>query len=210
MLFNNDIALYIRPVISVNLKPHLKRVTWPSQRSYFQRAIDQPTGSVVEYFEWIKNQEYSAFLYDGSFLQISFEFHRDILTRHRLVYYPCPFEMDTADMTLFKESAFIDVLEEYAHRNDRFRTRSAIRFDYSEADSKVGHPASHMTMLTDSCRWAVFGPVSLEQFVGFVFQHFYPEQWHDTEYLRKLSPNTLGRTIAQEEEKSLHVNALLG
>jgi hypothetical protein len=46
------------------------------------------------------------------------------------------------------------------------------------------HPASHLHLLDEVCRWPVFGPICVGHFIRFIFRHFYPKIWSEFEKLR--------------------------
>jgi hypothetical protein len=157
-----------------------------------------------EYCDWIQADSYSVVLYDGSFLQLTYDFDGDDLVGHRLAYYPCPYDIDPAWL---EHEPLADVVE--LHRADpkaTIRMASPIRFDYSESFQGEGHPASHLTIITNDCRWAVTSALSPGHFVRFIFRHFYPAVWARLSFVRTWPQPTGKRTITEAEESLLHIS----
>lgn len=201
LLLYTDIAIRVNSIVCVR-SGTMSRVTWrPPSRGQAQ-LIASEFASVSEYCGHLQNQAYSAILFDGALLQISYGFTRNALTSHRLCYYPCPFALEPEELLV---EPLLDVMEVYKHAGaDYLRLRSPVRFDYAPDHASEEHPASHAHMLWPHCRCAVVAPLSLGHFARFVFSHFYPELWKEHEFLRSL-PQQLGpKTITANEEAQLH------
>lgn len=206
LLLDSDIALHISQTVLDPISSHI-RVGWPSTDHGWKSGFDNPFGSFNEYLAWLQFREYSAVLFDASILQISFNFHRNRLISHRLVYYPCPLELDSSDLDLLNEEPILDVIDIYMNDSGRFRARSPIRFDFNADSMQLEHPASHMTMLTNECRMPVYGPVSLGHFIDFVFRNFYSDIWQQHEFIREWPTSIEQRTISTSEQRYLHISA---
>ena len=182
-----------------------KRITW-AQNSYDANALFRNRSATVsEYWEWLESGNYSAVLFDGSILQISYDFRFAELTGHRLLYFPCPFDVARE---LGADIPVLQVLEPLVlDRLDGIRLRAPIRFDYDRRSARPGHPASHMTFQWSHVRVPVMSPLSLGHFVEFVFRNFYPDIWDIHKFLRDYRPMENPRTITTAERTSLHVNA---
>lgn len=202
LLTRSEVALFSNPVVQDSVGDGRARVTWRSQiggRSLTAGAF----GTVDEYSDWVQTGAYSAVLNDGSLLQLSYDFLREDLVAHRLLYYPCPFNIDP---TLLDELSLPEVIDLYRGQpSSTLRLRSPLRFDYDLAAQADGHPASHMTLLSENCRWAVVAPLSPGHFVRFIFRHFYPEWWRRFEFLREWPQHLGDRTITAAEESHLHI-----
>lgn len=205
LLLDSDIALHISQTVLDPISSHV-RVGWPSTDHGWKSGFDNPFGSFNEYLAWLQFREYSAVLFDASILQISFNFHRNRLISHRLVYYPCPLELED-DRDLLRDEPIIDVIETYLIDLHRFRAKSPVRFDFDINAGRPEHPASHMTMLTNECRMPVYGPVSLGHFIDFVFRNFYPDIWQQHEFIREWPISINQRTISTSEQRYLHISA---
>ena len=133
--------------------------------------------SVSEYQAWLTNGAYSAVLFDGALVQISFEFRHSKIVGHRLAYVPCPFDLEPEYL---QTEPLYDLVEAYATDvQSKPRLRSAIRFDFDPAAVGPGHPASHVTMFWPHCRIACVAPLSLGRFIRFIFYNFYPAMWEN-------------------------------
>ena len=205
LLFSNDIALYVSQVVEKQQQSSIIRITWPSQPQNWRQGFEKPFGSIDEYFAWLKNNQFSAILFDGSMLQISFDLRWGNLIAHRLVYYPCPIELNDEELMLLREFPVIEVIDDYTDTRDRFRTKSPIRFDFDEKAGTSTHPTSHMTMLTNDCRLPVYGPLSLGHFVTFVFRNFYPNIWEQHEFVREWPTKVERQTIEPSDQDHLHI-----
>lgn len=196
-----EVALTMNPVVLRNVADG-QRVTWSSPKPV-PVIMEAEFGTIEEYLSWVDAQMYSAVLYDGSLLQLSYDFDGPELIRHRLLYYPCPFDVDPL---LFNDAEVLDVLEFYRSQGvQEVRLRSPLRFDYDPKNQGDFHPASHLTFLSESCRWAVASPLSLGHFTRFVFRHFYPAQWSNLSFVRDWPQQQCERTITAYEEHLLHV-----
>jgi hypothetical protein len=147
---------------------------------------------------------YSAVLFDGAILQISYDFERHGVVGHRLCYYPCPFDIDE---DLLREEPLVDVID--LHRNSlqsQTHLRSPCRFDYDENNLSATHPTVHLHIIRAHCRWPVTHPINLGEFINFVFRHFYPQIWAVHSFLRNWPSERVGRrTIGPAEEIEMHV-----
>lgn len=92
----------------------------------------------------------------------------------------------------------------------RVRLRSPIRFDFDREGQGPGHPASHIHLTHEECRWPVFGPISLGHFIRFIFRHFYPEVAAREEHLLEWPLRFGNRSITQHEEGELFIDCRQG
>lgn len=204
LLQEADIALYVNPIVTQFLPKGLERVTWaspvPIQGSLF---LEEPA-KIDMYCRWLEVQAFSAIFFDGSIIQISYDFKGSKLKSYRLLFFPCPYDVDRELLT---SEPLLDVISMYRGKDDSIvNLRTPLRFDYDIDAQKEGHPASHLTMLWNHCRWATVAPLSPGHFIRFIFKSFYPTLWDAHEFLRKW-PQSLGeRTITTEEENYLHIS----
>ena len=203
-LFDAEIALYISDVCVLGSPRDIQRVTWRPSASESGELFRTATSTVDEYRDWLKAQAYSAVLFDGAMVQLSFDFLGTNVVRHRLVYYPCPFDVE---LSLLKELPLVDVIDLYIDSpREQVRLVCPLRFDYDYWAQSQGHPASHLTFLSQSCRWAVSAPLSLGHFVRFIFRHFYPSFWVAHRFLREWPQTMTTRTITASEESMVHIS----
>jgi len=184
------------------------RVSWPANAETDDGWLFAEDFNVVKtYFGWLSARQYSAVLLDGALLQITFDFRNDRLAGHRLAFIPCPFVITEEDQELLLVEPILDVLGMYLNeREDRLRLRTPIRFDYHPDAACAEHPASHMTLNTQECRIPLSGPLTLDQFVEFVFRHFYPTILSANDFLLDGDSSRWSRHIAEQHEYWLHVN----
>lgn len=96
---------------------------------------------------------------------MSYDFEGDQLTGHRLVYYPCPFDVDE---DLLRSEPMSDVIDLYReNESSTVRLRSPLRFDCDIENQSEDHPGSHLTFLSSDCRLALVAPISPGHFVRF-------------------------------------------
>lgn len=197
-LVDAELALYANDV-SLNGE----KISWHSTtRAPFLLHHEHPT--IEQYLAWAAAGHYSAILFDGSLLQISYSVSAGKVAAHRLAYIPCPYAIDA---TLLAEGEpVVDVVTLY--RETDAVLRSAIRFDFDPELAGPDHPAVHLTVNSVDCRIACAAPVHALRFVDFVFRHFYPELWRahrpffESAAWRHAGPPTL----VAAERSSIHID----
>lgn len=206
LLQEAEITLFINQVVEKNLRKGVTRVTWGSSGNVPGERFRGEFATIEDYCRWLEAGAFSAVLYDGAILQISYDFDGNELVGHRLGYYPCPFDLDNE---LLQTEPILDVVSLYRGKDDSLiKLRSPLRFDYSTEAQGQNHPTVHLTILWPHCRWAVVAPLSPGHFVRFMFSHFYPHLWQVHEFIRAW-PQMLGdRTITREEERLLHIECM--
>jgi hypothetical protein len=124
------------------------------------------------YAQLVQAQAFNLKLVDGALVQMVYTFKNDIVTSHRLAFFPSPYLApydDAADLYEADE-IFADIMAHYL-------VRFPIRFDFSASDSEhieVSHPKSHVTLgQYKNCRIPVNGPVSPGKFIKFIARNFY-------------------------------------
>lgn len=198
-LIDSEIALH-----TTSVRRNSAIVSWPTAGASgpFLTNRDHPTTAL--YRQWIMDSQYSAVLYDGSLLQITYAFDRNRLKMHRLAHVPAPFDMDP---DLLLEWPLADVFDTYATGStEEVLLKGTLRFDFDAARAAPNHPASHLTINSQQCRIACAGPVRIGLFIEAVFRHFYPDLWNVHPYLRSLPKGSWGPpTITTEERVGVHV-----
>src|SRR5579872_5540794 len=187
-LTNNGVAVYTQKRRSV--------ITWRSDVGDFAFK-SEVFASISEYCNLLANRQYSFVLFDGSLIQISYVLERTDVIKHRLCYYPCPIVINNEDLVDFGLLDLIELID-YEEFRIRLRLQSPIRFDL-DLDSVAGdHPASHLHLSREDCRVPVCAPLSIGQFIGFVFRHFYPDQWGRHEFIRKWASPRFARCLHED------------
>ena len=69
-------------------------------------------------------------------IQISLEMTRGEISKHRLLYYPCPFDLQS-ELQEVAEFGLLDYIEEVCIPDaiERMRMRTPLRFDYAPSDN---------------------------------------------------------------------------
>lgn len=198
-LITAEIALYRQ---SVTRGPNI--ITWHVPQPV-PRFLESRQYNLSGYLAWVEMGQYSALLFDGSLLQITYEYAAGQLLRHRLAYVPCPFAIDPE---LLQRDPLSDVLDIYASGNPGdMNLNSIIRFDFDPDRSARNHPAAHMSLNSAECRIACSGPLRLGHFVDFVFRHFYPVLWSSHPFFDGMArADWGGRTVTDEEARRMHMH----
>jgi hypothetical protein len=165
-LVDAELALYANRVSLEHF-----RVSWHSFSSAGSLLYSYSHPDVDQYAAWLRSGQYSAILFDGSLLQITYEAEDGEVVGHRLCYFPCPYDLDRS--LLLAGEPVADVVELY--RGSESALRSPIRFDFDPDAASAGHPASHLTINGVGCRIACVAPIHVLRFLDFIFSHFYPE-----------------------------------
>jgi len=186
----------------------LSRVSWPRlPAGRTSKLFFDDFYTIETYLAWIESRQYSAVLFDGSLLQLTFDFRGQALAGHRLVYIPCPFLIIAEDAELLRTEPILDVIDMYRARGEAcLRLRTPIRFDFDPDAADDQHPASHVTLNGQACRIPACGPLSLGYFIELVFRHLYPEIWIVHDFLANTPRQALPRQIVETHEQSIHLN----
>lgn len=203
----NFLTYLLEEEIAVTVNPFAvsdEEVTWHRRPTNGAFLATRSNHSLANYLSWVQNGEYSAILFDGALLQISYTFDGEEVTGHRLAYVPCPF-LDTDSVVGYLG---IEDLREYYEPQgmNAAQLASVIRFDYDPDAAKPGHPAAHLTLNSADTRIACAGPLSPERFVKFVFKHFYPKLQEVQDYFKGI-PNAghFTENISQDDKSEVHV-----
>lgn len=198
-LVDADIAIYAQPVVVSG-----GTVSWRTTGASSSFLATRKVTSLDDYRHWLESGAYSALLYEGSLLQLTYEFEGSQVMRHRLAYVPAPFDFDEE---LLREESPADVLDAYlAGGFDGLRLESVLRFDFDREAGAPGHPSSHLTVNSSDCRIACKSPLHVGHFAEFVFGNFFPRLWRAHPFLSGLSSKDLERqTLTHEEARGIHV-----
>jgi len=200
-LVYSEIALHANPVRNEG-----GRVSWRGFAPYGKFLESREPESVATYRAWLEAGAYSALLFDGALLQVTYDFVGHHLIAHRLAWVPCPFMVD---LELLQLESPLEIVDLYAAGNAvDVVLRTTIRFDYDiEGGGNADHPAAHLSVNSSECRIACAAPLRLGHFVDFVFRNFYPDFWRAHPYLGGLSRKAWGpHTVTDEETNRLHVS----
>lgn len=205
LLLESGVAISTTKVTLLQQRAGFQRVTWATSRSAPGELFRTSSATVSEYRDWIACQGYSAVLFDGSIIQFTYDFEYSDVIRHRLLYFPCPFDLDEE---LLYELSLVEVVELLEGSDaSAVRLRSPLRFDYDPEASSLFHPASHMTFQWAHCRLPVMSPISPGHFIRFIFRNFYPAMWRVHDFIRQWPQHSGTPTLSRKEEAMLHINA---
>ncbi|THG33268.1 DUF2290 domain-containing protein [Naasia lichenicola] len=200
-LVEEDLAVAVSPVLLHNDE---SQVSWHRRDPDRKFLETREHHSITNWKSWARNGVFTVMLFDGALLQIAFEVRDEVIVGHRLAYVPCPYQ--DADQVLMQLGLddFIEYYEAVGLASARLET--AVRFDYDPRAAKLGHPASHLTLNSSDVRIACVGPVSLAQFVRFVFGHFYPGLQRVRDYFETLpKPGHFSPSITSLEASEMHL-----
>lgn len=228
----DDLLLQLlRAEIAVSYKkPGLRRsgasvlVSWERDSTEQAAIALSDFGVIPEYRRLVRNREYSCMLRDGALLQLTWTIVSGELTHHRLCYHPCPVdlpELDDASGQSILELVDDVLLSEFTRESllpgcledwdgdgispSVIKLRSPVRFDYSKDATSEGHPSSHLTLVSPSVRIPVRAPLCLGRFLRFVFQHFYPNDWLQHEFIRRWPIRDAQSALSDEELREPHL-----
>lgn len=171
------------------------------RKGAFVETFEHPT--IDQYATWLTNGDYSALLYDGSLIQISYGVEDGEVSRHRLAYFPCPYDLDR---DLLKQG--MPVADAVAlRRGSDAVLRSPIRFDFDRQAAAPGHPASHFTINGTDCRIACVAPLHVMRFLDFIFRHFHAplHAVHRSFFASAPSQHIGLSSLANQERRHVHL-----
>jgi hypothetical protein len=192
-----ELASYTRPVVVRG-----PRVSWPSTESEpFLISREHP--DIDQYLAWVSAGAYSAALYEGSLIQITYDVVDGAIAGHRLAYIPCPYLIDPE---LLKEgNPLVDVVELYRAQDPLMR--SPIRFDFDPDAASAGHPEVHLTLNSPDCRIACAAPIHVLRFLDFVFRQFYTSLWNVHQgFFNAAAWRHAGSVATLNDPRALHVS----
>lgn len=197
-LAEKEIGLLINDLSVAN-----ERITW-QPFPHAGRFLLNRKPTIADYRYWLVNGHFSAVLFDGSLLQITYDFLGNTVTGHRLAYIPSPFVMDQ-DL-LFSE-ALEDVVDYYLSEDPAdILLNTPVHFDYDPKSSSTSHPSSHMTFNSPDLRLPCVEPLRLGRFVEFVFREFYPSLWNSHEYFSDMPKSSpIGGRTTNWPKQRIHV-----
>jgi hypothetical protein len=179
------------------------RVSWTAFDKSASFLLGRGHPDIDQFLAWVVAGAYSAILYDGSVIQVTYDVDGGRITRHRLAYLPCPYDSDLELLSLGEPLA--DVVERYRSREPVLR--SPLRFDYDPASTSGAHSATHLTINSPDCRIPCTAPVHVLRFLDFVFRAFYPRLWtahrpfFDQGATRRMGAKTLG----EQDRVAMHL-----
>lgn len=164
--------------------------------------------TLKEYLDIISSQRYSAILYDYSIISIECQIKNGKIIRHRYIYIPCPLkkEIIAGRPDEIEVADFLSQIDKSALET-KILSQGYLRFDFTSDTPPDGvyHPKSHLTFISSDCRIGLKAPLSIAEFLTFIFDNFYPKNaifWHDFQPHLK---STCSDTILDEETSRMHL-----
>lgn len=175
-LLAHEFAIDARQHTVTRLRGSTKAMIWA--RKGDESLITAAPHRVADYLALLERQEFSYLMRDGAIIQIAYTLTHSTIIKHRLSYYPCPFEIAPADLQRF-DGGLLDYIRENFMDDVESRVvlRSPIRFDYAPEAARDFHPASHITINDPGCRIPARGPLTFDTFMKFLFENFYLDAW---------------------------------
>lgn len=121
------------------------------------------------YEKQARDRAFNFVLLDKALVQISYEFDRRQLVKHRLAFLPSPslVEFQNDPEFYLREHLYGDVVGLQS-------VAVPLRFDFDRTAAADRHPPSHLTIgQYQHCRIPVSGPITPTVFVDFLVRHFY-------------------------------------
>jgi len=165
--------------------------------------------SAEEYVKVLEDNNYSAVFKDGSIIVIQVSFEGVRLHSHRYIYLPCPIDQQyisirSPDIPLADWVRGVVDIE----GTESVKSAGYIRFDCVRdlPPTDEPHPVSHMTFASGDCRVPVYRPLSISEFLNFVFDNFYRQSrnlWLD--FAPHLNCDGTEETITIAEQGLHHI-----
>jgi hypothetical protein len=167
--------------------------------------------SMDEFLTILDENRYTAVFTDGALLMIQCTFINGELETHRYSYIPCPVDQSLVPFRP-EEMPLADWLRDsvLAEGVAAFRSTGTYRFDCTRVKPTRDdnpHPVSHLTFGSPDCRIPVRGPLSIADFLNFVFDNFYRQHrstWLN--YSSYLRCHGTDATITADEQQFHHLH----
>lgn len=180
------------------------QITIPDAPNLSASLKNKPYTEIYE--ELRKSEAYHIRMLDGALIQFLFTFDNNVITSHRLAFFPSPMlEMyDSAPDHYDLDELFADIVGEYS-------VKFPVRFDYSSSDEEhrdVDHPKSHLTLgQYKGCRIPVNSPLTPFRFMRFTLRNFYNPAYFAVDLDAKARLSGFADSITAAEQGILFVAA---
>lgn len=157
---------------------------------------------VDAYATVVSNRSYNIKMIDGGIIQLLYRFDKNVLTRHRLAFFPSPdlLEYQNNSEVYEDDDLYGDVIE-------RNVVTVPVRFDFDpSAGVDYDHPISHMTLgQYKNCRIPVSGGITPFFFINFILRAFYNTPFRRFCSDLKEGVKTFEPTITERERRHMHL-----
>ncbi|MBW9335598.1 DUF2290 domain-containing protein [Herbaspirillum sp. RU 5E] len=164
--------------------------------------------TLTEYVSLLAEERYSAIFNDYSIFSVECTFNGTEITRHRYTYIPCPLSQALMAQrpTYMAIADYIEQVDSEKLR-ENFLSQGHVRFDFAkdEVDPEIFHPLSHLTLISSDCRIALRAPLSISDFLTFIFDNFHSHHSKDWLEYRPQLTSACEDTIRDEETTRIHM-----
>lgn len=177
-------------------------LTWArAPKTGFRARLGQ-LATVDEYRSALDHGLFTVILINGDILQFHYRYSSaGSLLGQSLAFLPCP--LDLPYETRDEDESFGDFFDAHYWASDEdapygppnLRLRGPCRFDFDATKDEPLHTAAHLHISYDDCRVPVQGPLSIGEFVSFIFCSFETEWWSRFEPVRKTPKRDLGKSL---------------
>lgn len=183
---------------------NIRRMSWPRDPAVSNMSPANPT--FADYLQILKEKNYSYLMRDGAIVQLQYTFAGRDITKHRIVYWPCPFDIQSTLDAI--EEPIVDVIEQMfmPDAGTSAVLRGALRFDFAPNQAAPGHPASHLTLCDIDCRIPVRSPITFDTFARFMLENFYSDVWAVNAIRSRLSFHQEPSSLDQSDLQRMHFN----
>lgn len=151
-------------------------------------------------------RQFNYRMLDGAIVQMTYEFAKRRLQRHRLGFFPSPHLLDFQNYpeVYQEEVLYADVIAKQI-------VKVPLRFDYDadpsmRVDPTLLHPASHLTLgQYVHCRIPVTAPVTPQAFIEFLLRSFYNQATSNMVTRLPRPTFRFDMSITNEERRLVHV-----
>lgn len=184
--------------------------------------------TVWEYKYALDNNDYSFLLNDGSVVQLFVEYEGNTITSYRYAYLPCPVSLirypfiadDAKRIDDFEEAstgdAFsegIDQFEEHdvaalietaascmceTEPRENFFLAAPLRFEWNSKSCPKHEPKSHVHLGKSECRIALSHPISIWDFIDFIFRNFYSDKYDKFRRCFRFNRRSIAKAVSKD------------
>lgn len=167
--------------------------------------INNPS-TINDYLNILERGDYSFIMSDGGVVQLSYSFSGNVISKHRLAYVPCPFDV-LGQLPDAYDGGIVDYIREVCLEDvaEKVLLQSVVRFDFDPPRAGPMHPASHMTFNRSECRIPLRSSLCFGSFMRFIFEHFYPTILSNDRIARELTTEGGTNHLSEEDMRRLHV-----
>lgn len=204
-LLEHEFALDARQHTVARLRGSAKALIWA--RTGDQTLITANPLRVADYLALLERQEFSYLMRDGAIVQIAYTLKNNSIERHRLAYYPCPFEITAAALRRYEGGILDYIVENFmSDVETNVVLRSPIRFDYAPEAAQGFHPASHITINDPGCRIPARAPLTFDTFIKFLLENFYVDAWGERAVTAALRFSQEPDCLSADDKKRAHLH----